>query len=201
MDKSELLYDHYKETYTNIKENLNQRNRFFIMLFVIMTLQFLFAISPQSIASLITTIIQNSYSVDISGQIEIIQCLLWLILLYFTMRYYQSTVYIERQYNFIHSLEADIATLMDIKFDRESGDYLKNYPKMNDMIDILYKWIFPIIYCMVISSKIVSEIQNSPFGFPIIFDMVIFVCCFILTILYLVFLHNKKEPLTKEEET
>lgn len=193
MDKSELLYDHYKETYAIIKENLSFRNRFFAMLFVIMTLQFLFAISPQSIASLITTIIQNSYSIDISGQMEIIQCLLWLILLYFTMRYYQATVFIERQYNFIHSLEADIAALMNIKFDREGGDYLKDYPKMNDMIDILYKWIFPIIYCMVICSKIISEVQNSPFGFPIIFDIVVFVCCFVLTILYLIFLHNKKE--------
>ena len=191
MDKSELLYDHYKETFTIIKDNLTQRNRFFVMLFVIMTLQFLFAISPKSIANLITTIIQNSYNVDISGQMVIIQCLLWLVLLYFTMRYYQSTVYIERQYNYIHSLEAQIADLMNVKFDLESGDYLNNYPKMNDMIDILYKWIFPFIYCLVIFRKIISEFQNSSFGFPVIFDIIIFTCCFVLTILYLVFLHSK----------
>ena len=192
MDKSELLYDHYKETFAIIRDNLLQRNRFFIMLFVIMALQFLFAISPRSIASLITTIIHNSYNIDISGQMIIIQCLLWLVLLYFTMRYYQSTVYIERQYNYIHSLEANIEDLMDIKFNRESGDYLNNYPKMNDMIDILYKWIFPIIYCLVICCKIISEFQNSSSCLSLIFDAVIFICCFLLTILYLIFLHSKK---------
>ena len=191
MDKPDLLYDHYKETYSIIKDNLIQRNRFFIMLLVIITLQFLFAISPKSIITIITTIILNTYHIDISGQMVIIQCLLWLVLLYFTMRYYQSTVSIERQYNYIHSLEADIADLMDIKFNRESGDYLNDYPKMNDMIDILYKWIFPLIYCLVICCKIISEFQNSSFGLPIIFDVIIFICCFVLTILYLVFLHGK----------
>lgn len=200
MDKTELLYDHYKETYSIIKDNLIQRNRFFIMLFVIMTLQFLFAISPKSIITIITTIILKTYSIDISGQMVIIQCLLWLVLLYLTMRYYQSTVYIERQYNFIHSLEADIATLTNVKFDRESGDYLNNYPKMNDMIDILYKWFFPIIYCLIICCKIISEFQSTPFSFPLFLDIIIFICCFILTILYLVFLHSKKDISNKKEE-
>ena len=193
MDKIELLYDHYKETFSIIQDTLNQRNRFFIMAFLIMTLQFLFVVSPESIATLITTIIHNAYEIDISGQILVIQSLLWLILLYFTMRYYQSTVHIERQYNYIHTLEATIANSVQISFDRESGNYLKDYPKMNDMIDILYKWVFPIIYCLVICCKIISEYINSKFSLSIIFDSIIFLCCFILTILYLIFLHSKKE--------
>lgn len=191
MDKYELLYDHYKETFLIIKENIDKRNRFFVMLFITISLQFLFTISSESITSLLINIIKNSYDIDISGQIIIIQCLLWLILLYLTMRYYQSTVYIERQYNFIHSLEDKIAKSMKIKFDRESGNYLKNYPKMNSMIDFLYKWVFPTIYCIVICCKIINEINISNFGLPIIFDTVIFVSCFSLTILYLLFLHKK----------
>ena len=193
MDKIELLYDHYKETFSIIQENLNQRNRFFVMAFFIMTLQFLFAVSPESIATLITTIIRNEYDIDISGQIITIQSLLWLVLLYFTMRYYQSTVHIERQYNYIHTLEATIASSIQISFDREGGNYLKDYPKMNDMIDILYKWIFPIIYCVVIFCKIISEYIDTQLNLSIIFDSIIFLCCFVLTILYLIFLHGKKE--------
>ena len=193
MEKLDLLYDHYKETFCIIQENINQRNRFFIMAFLIMTLQFLFAVSPESIATLITTIVQNEYEIDISGQIAIIQNLLWLVLLYFTMRYYQATVHIERQYNYIHTLESDIANLAKINFDRESGNYLRNYPKMNDMIEILYKWIFPIIYCLVICCKITSEYMNSAFSLSLIFDSVIFISCFILTVLYLIFLHSPKD--------
>lgn len=192
MDKLELLYDHYKETFGRIKESLNDRNHFFVMVFIIITLQFLFATSPESISSLILTIIQKEYEIDISSQMSIIQSLLWLVLLYLTMRYYQINVYVERQYKYIHSLEKDIAQNAQIKFDREGGDYLSNYPKMNSFMDILYKWVFPIIYCLVICCKIISEYTNSKFNLSIIFDSVIFLSCFILTILYLIFLHSKK---------
>ena len=193
-----MLYDHFKETFSIIKEKLSQRNKLFVIAFIIMALQFSFALSPESISSLFISIIQEKYKINISGQMVIIQCILWLGLLYFTMQYYQTTVYIERQYNYIHSLEASISDIMHIKFDREGGDYLKNYPKMNDMIDILYKWVFPIIYCLTICFKIIIEIVNSNFGFPIILDLILFFACFVLTILYLVFIHSK---VTTKEET
>lgn len=191
-DKTELLYDHYKETYSIIKENIRDRNKFFLLFFIIMSIQFLFAVTPDSISSIIISIIYTSYDIDISSQITVIQSLLWLILLYFTMRYYQCSVYIERQYKYIHSLEGNISALIDNKFDRESADYLSFYPKMNDMIDVMYKWVFPIIYCVVITIKIVGEFANEFYCCKTVFDGVIFISCFVLTILYLLFLHGNK---------
>lgn len=192
MDKIELLYDHYKETFSRIKECLNDRNRFFVMVFIILALQFLFATSIDSISSLISSLVFEKYKIDISGQMSIIQSLLWLILLYFTMRYYQINVYVERQYNYIHSLEEDIAREAAVKFDREGGDYLSNYPKMNSFMDILYKWVFPIIYCLIICYKIVIEYITSKFSLLLILNTILFISCFILTILYLIFLHKKQ---------
>ena len=191
MDKVELLYDHYKETFSIIKDTIIQRNRFFVMVFIVMTLHFLFATSPDSISSIIIGIIQNQYEIDISNQMSIIQSLLWLILLYLTMRYYQATIHIEKQYNCIYSIETDISNIMQIRFDRESGNYLLNYPKMSDFVDILYKWIFPIIYCMIICYKIMSEYKASKFNLLLVLNTILFISCFVLTILYLVFLHEK----------
>ena len=190
MDKTELLYDHYKETFSIIKKTIIQRNRFFIMVFFVITLQFLFATSPESISSMIIGIVQNQYKIDISNQMSIIQSFLWLILLYLTMRYYQATVYIERQYNCIYSIEADISSIEHIRFDRESGNYLSNYPKMSDFVDALYKWVFP-IYWMIICYKIVREYMTSKFNMLLVLNTILAISCFILTILYLVFLHGK----------
>lgn len=192
MDKTELLYDHYKETFSIIKETITQRNRFFVMVFLVMTLQFLFASSPDSVSYLIICIIQKQYEIDISNQMSILQSFLWLILLYLTMRYYQATIHIEKQYNCIYSIEADISNIEHITFDRESGNYLLNYPKMSDFVDVLYKWVFPIIYCLIICYKIVIEYITSKFGFLLLLNSVLFISCFILTILYLVFLHGKR---------
>ena len=192
MNKTELLYDHYKETFVGIKENLNNRNRLFVIVFVVAAVQFLFATSPESISSLITAIIQKKYEIDISSQMSIIQSLLWIVLLYCTMRYYQTNVYVERQYNYIHTLERYIATIAQVKFDREGGDYLSHYPKMNSFVDILYKIVFPVIYCFIILYKIITEFSISGFGLLIAIDAVLCLSCIILTILYLIFLHCKK---------
>lgn len=192
MDKIELLYDHYKETFSRIKESLNDRNHFFVMVFIVMAIQFLFATSADTISYVIITFIKEKYKIDIAAQISIIQSLLWLILLYFTMRYYQINVYIERQYNYIHSLEDNIAIEAQVKFDREGGDYLSNYPKMNDFMDILYKWVFPIIYCLIISYKIIIEYITLKFNLLLLLNTILFISCFVLTILYLIFLHGKR---------
>lgn len=192
MDKTELLYDHYKETFSIIKETIIQRNRFFVMVFLVMTLQFLFASSPDSVSYLIIGIVQKQYEIDISNQMFIIQSFLWLILLYLTMRYYQATIHIEKQYNCIYSIESDISNIEHIKFDRESGNYLSNYPKMCDFVDILYKWVFPIIYCLIICYKIIIEYITSKFNFLLLLNSILFISCFILTILYLIFIHGKR---------
>lgn len=192
MTNEEIFYDHYKETVSIIKDKIRERDRFFILLFLTMAFQFLFAIVPDGMISILINVINSVYSVDISEQVIIIQSLLWLILLYFTMRYYQSIVFIERQYKYISNLESQISITINYEFGRESIDYLQYYPKMNDMIDLMYKWIFPILYCLVICLKIGAEIKNIIFVFPIIFDFLIFVLCLTLTILYLIFLHGKK---------
>lgn len=190
MDKIELLYDHYKETFLLIQENIKQRNKFFIIVFFTMLLHFLFASSPESIAAIFINIIQAHYEIDISIQNSIIQSALWLVLLYSTMRYYQTTVYIEKQYKYISSIESNIECYSQITFNRESGNYLLDYPKMNDFIDILYKWIFPIIYCGIISYKIGNEFFCQKLSFLLVLDIIIFIFCFTLTTLYLIFLHG-----------
>lgn len=194
MDRTDLLYDHYKETFSIIKNSIIQRNRFFVMVFLVITLQFLFASAPDSISALIVEIFREQYKIDISSQIYTIQSFLWLLLLYLTMRYYQSSVYIEKQYSYISSIEADISNTVQIRFDRESGNYMLKYPKMSAFVDLLYKWVFPIIYCLVICYKIISEFIISKFIFQIMLNTILFLSCFIITILYLVFLHTSEKP-------
>ena len=191
MNKCELLYDHYKDTFAIIENRIVSRNRHFVILFVIVVLQFLFAVSPLSIGTLLSAIVRENYKIDISEQMVTIQCFLWILLLYFTTRYYQTVIHIEKQYKYIETLEATLSAEIGIPFEREGNYYLQNYPKISDMIDFLYKWVFPIMYCSVILIKIINEIMYEGLGFAMLFDIVIFLCCFVLTVLYLVFLNSK----------
>lgn len=191
MGNLELLYNHYKDTNHIIKEHINQRNKFFVLVLFVIAFQFIFAISPESIFFLITEIIRNRFKIDISGQAIIIQNLLWIILLYLTARYYQSSIYIERLYKYIHAIETRISSFSGTSINRESEEYLKDYPIVSDLIDALYKIVFPVIYCIVILYKIICECINTT-NVSIVFNFIMFLLCFVMTVLYFVCLNFSK---------
>ncbi|MGJ0894500.1 hypothetical protein ACR75C_11290 [Thomasclavelia ramosa] len=192
MDKIELLFQHYNDTFSIQKENLANRNRYFVFLFITMCIQFLFALSPDSISTIIVSLIKESYKVNLSSQINIIQSALWIVLFYLTMRYFQTNIYIERQYTYIAYLESDLSKISHLKIDRENKSYLTNYPKICDFIDFIYKWFFPVFYIIILSIKLISEyVYHLSCAFHI-FNTSIYILCIILDLLYLNFLHSKK---------
>ena len=182
-----MLYDHYKGTYQLILNTIASRNRFFLLLFGILVIQILFVMTPNSINNIIVTILLHAYNVDISSQMISLQSVLWLLVLYFSIRYCQSVVYLERQYIYIHKLEATIATMGKIKFDREGADYLSHYPILSNFIDYLYKLFFPIVYFIIIGLKIYCEIVIA--GTFLIVDTLFFTICVILFAFYLYFIY------------
>ena len=99
MDKLDLLYDHYKNSYELSKQYQSDRNKLFIILTLIIALHFLFIIEPDSLLHSLYGWLNESFKINIAIEFSIIQSLLWFVLLYFTIRYYQVNTYIERQYN------------------------------------------------------------------------------------------------------
>jgi hypothetical protein len=191
--KIEILNNHYNETYNLCKSAQSDRNKIFLCVVTILATQFLFIIEPMSTVKVLTSWLENAYGVNFAFQIEVLQALLWLMLLYCIMRYYQVNCYVERQYKYIHDLERDISGLLGLVVNRESGNYLDSYPEVLEGIHIIYTWIFPILFQIIIIAKIATEIRVSNIGLPFVINCVLFICCFILTILYLRFLHCKKK--------
>lgn len=59
-----------------------------------------------------------------------------------------------------------------------------------DFIHIIYTWIFPVLFIIIITAKILTEIYSSYIGLPIIIDCILFLICLSLTIFYLHFPHS-----------
>ena len=104
MDSLELLYDHYKDTFQLIKENEVTRNKMFIYFIVLLSVLYLLAIEPDSLHSSINSWIDTNIGTSIDFGISIIESLIWIVLLYFTIRYFQIIMYINRQYDYLHTL-------------------------------------------------------------------------------------------------
>jgi len=89
--------------------------------------------------------------------------MVWFILLSLTIRYYQTTVLIERQYAYLHKLGEELADFFPgaIAFTREGKSYLENYPKLSDWAHTLYTWVFPVLLLIFVTAKIRIEYQRS----------------------------------------
>lgn len=192
MDANELIYNHYTETCEIQRNSTKERNKLFIFLCLIIGLQYLLMISNDATVFSINSLLKEKWSIDFTFSATIIQCVCWIFFLYVSMRYIQSNVYIERQYNYIHNIEEKLSNNDNILVEREGKAYLDDYPFVSNYIDFIYKWVMPIVFVITASLKIILEIINFYNFLALTFDIVLAILVIILWVAYLIFLHKKK---------
>ena len=195
MDKTELLYDHYKEAVKGSADMQAKRNALFVYVCIFELLNFLMLLFPQVIDSALSAFLLEVYKVSLSELLSLLPTGIWLITAYVLVRYFQTTIYVERQYPYIEAIEAEIAKETQlICFDRESKAYLSNYPKVLDMIHVFYTWMIPVLLQMVNTVKIFLEWRSMQSLAVVCLDTAIYMFLLVLTILFLVFLHVPAKP-------
>lgn len=109
MDKIELYYDHYKETFELSKQAQHRRNCLFVWLCVLEALSFLFLIKPDKAVEVFAARINAHFETNLVFGNVVLQTLLWILIAYITVRYCQETLYVERQYPYMDKLEKEIS--------------------------------------------------------------------------------------------
>lgn len=191
MDKTELIYDHYKETVRASTNMQAKRNALFVYVCVFELLNFLMLLFPQVINSALSAFLLEAYKVSLSELLELLPTGIWLITTYVLVRYFQTTIYVERQYPYIEEIEAEIAKETRLVFfDRESKAYLSNYPKVLNLIHIFYTWVIPVLLQVINTVKIILEWKATPSASATWLDTLIYAFLLVLTILFLAFMHT-----------
>ena len=187
-----MIYDHYKETCSIVRDSIKFRDR--LMLFVIITLAFFsfqsfFPITSNQVVSELLTF---KLGLNLQFNFAFLGSIIWFLLLIFVLRYFQTAVYIERQYKYIHNLEEQLNK--EFKEDiitREGKSYLSKYPLFSDWMCFLYTIFFPILLFLITLLKIISELINSHgvISVNIVIDTIIFLILSISIFLYVKMLH------------
>ncbi|MCA9313730.1 hypothetical protein KDA08_05475, partial [Candidatus Saccharibacteria bacterium] len=138
--------------------------------------------------------------VDVSISIRVIGSLVWFALLYVAIRYFQSVINIEKQYNYTHQLEKELAKSYKGKaFTREGKAYLNNYAIFSDWVHIVYWYIFPALFLLAITAKIAGEwLVDASNLTSVLLNTLIYVSLFLSTILYVYSLHKTKKNTEKD---
>lgn len=184
MDEKELLYDHYKDTISNIKLDETKRNKIFIILIVHLLILFLISINSMSIYNMIDKFLLENFKIGLYFSMNIIQLVIMFSMLYFLIRYYQINISIDRMYNYLHKVEEEVAKNINTCISREGDNYLKNYPKTLNFIYYSYKYVFPILF--IVSVIIRLCINNTWNNWKVkVFEIFITIAILILNILYM----------------
>lgn len=192
--KLQVLHDHYKDTFSNIQNHLKLRDRLFIFILFVITLMSFQLVSPKESTEAISQFVAQKFDLKSPIDISFLGSIIWFSLLGLVVRYFQTVVYVERQYNYIHQLEEQISPNYDGKaFTREGKSYLSNYPLFSNWASVLYAIIFPILLIAVASIKIISEFcSRVGMSLHLLFNIAIFVCIVISSLLYLFLIHFRR---------
>lgn len=193
MELIDVLYDHYKETFSLNKEAQVRRNKSFILLCILEAVSFLLLIRPEKTFELILEGINNELGVTLELSNTIMQMLLWILIAYIMIRYIQDVLYVERQYIYLGKLEEKISSITGGNiFMRESNNYQEQYPIVLNLIDLFYKMLMPVLFMGINIIRIQKEwLLLTEITIALICDTIIFVAIFIITWFYFFEIHSK----------
>lgn len=168
-----------------------KRNALFVYVCVFELINFVMLLFPQVINSALSAFLLETYKVSLSDLLGLLPTGIWLITTYVLVRYFQTTIYVERQYPYIEVIEAEITKETGLScFDRESKAYLSNYPKVLDLIHIFYTWMIPVLLQVINTVKIILEWKVTAGIATTWVNTLIYVFLVVLTILFLIFMHT-----------
>jgi hypothetical protein len=195
MDKFEAIIDHYKDTFNLIKEHEKKRERYLFYVIIIIGIMIIDYAGSYQIGPIIINYLNTKYNISLSIKVFLIETFIWLCAAIVMIKYYQSVIYIERQYGYIHKLESILSKNYEDSFifSREGINYKTDYPIFSNWIWLIYRIILPLLFIVIFSFKYYSD-------FSIIFRSIIervssgiLFCMVIITILFsVIFMHFKK---------
>lgn len=189
------LCSHYKDTYDIHREAIKLRDRLFYGLLFVLALFMLQSSSDGAIAGLVASTVQiyvKKYAgAQLGSNMGIVSTLLWFALFGLSTKYFQTVIEIERQYEYLHSLEDELNSKHyagSVVFTREGKHYLNKYPLFSNWVHILYTVLFPVSILISAILQFFGEFKEKNQNLPV--DFFCFVAIEISVVLYLLKIHK-----------
>ena len=124
MNKLDILYDHYKDTFGIQRENEKLRNKLFVILCICILFLMLMTFYPNNLYENFQELLLEKMGINIRFELKVFELFNWFIISYLTVRYYQINSNIEKNYKYIHNIENTLDKKYKIPIFREGKNYL-----------------------------------------------------------------------------
>ena len=158
--KLEIYYDHYKDTFENIKIYLQRRNYLTIVMLCLVAVLSFQITNPEKSTEISNELIKKNLG-NVFIDFKYIESILLFALLWITIMYYQIIFVIEKHYSYIHDIEQKLSIRMSpLEIGREGKNYLDHYPWLSSVVDKIYTIVFPSALIFVALFKWFSVKKN-----------------------------------------
>lgn len=164
----EILHDHYKETFARLREAEALRDRLFLWLIGLFALLILEIGYPAAVGGTLEklSILGGEFNLQALPLPALLNAT-WVLTLTVGLRYCQTSVLVNRQYPYLHTLEESISPYVgggDL-YQREGKVYLREYPLLLNVAWFAYCILFPLIIIFSTLGLIIWEIAQVPYPF------------------------------------
>lgn len=157
MEQFSQYYDHYKDTFEQLKSYLAKRNRFTLVLLVLAIVVIGLIFDPSSFEEKIGVIIGSQIE-RLVFDFHFINTGVILVLFWYLLQYYLIVLQIEKMYTYLAECEQRLTdTIPTFPINRESVFYFKSYPWLKDIADYFFVLGIPIGFIVLSVAKIVNE--------------------------------------------
>lgn len=161
----DVLHDHYKDSFSHIREREKQRDRLFLILIGLFALLSLQVLYPAAFGGVLGPLKVSGAEVDLGAlPLPALLSASWVFTFAIALRYCQVSIDVERQYPYLHALEEKISAAIGDRdlYRREGRAYLQNYPLFSDWAWFCYVFLFPAIVALATLALSIGEWAMLP---------------------------------------
>jgi len=178
------LYDHYKESFQQVRRYTDTRNRLFVYLLLGVTAMQL--LNPEEAQSVLGQILMKYAGVSPKLTMQSAATSLWIAVVYGLIRYYQTTLTVDLQYESLHEVEGRLASsLSSPEFRRERHGYDTKFKGFRRATWCFYRVAIPVALILCLVSRLLSEYSYAgSVTLGLLLDGSLCLCAVGVTVLY-----------------
>lgn len=206
--RTELLFDHYKDTYHYVYDQLKRRNWFFLVLLALLSLMTLDMYSPDLLPRMTNAYVAKTLGTPQTPaptfDFSVIGSAIWFVLLSLTIQYYQRSIQIDRRYKYLQNIEQQICKEMgEAVVTREGSAYWSetgvsspgtsgdHRPLFLRSVGPLYVYFFPLILTLLVITKLTRE-DLPPLKTTDVFNLTVGGVIIVYNLLYVIWVKFRK---------
>jgi hypothetical protein len=162
MDQGQLniLHDHYRDTCSVLKGYRATRDWCFYLVILIVAVAWFDVVAPDDFARVTAESLKSKFQLTSAPNLTYLRGVLWFTLLGLTLRYCQAALNVEREYKYLHRIEALLAEHVHAEFGREGVHYRSQSRIFTEWAHAIYVYAFPILLVTIVLAWTIAQLPT-----------------------------------------